>query len=115
MAQEVSDITKAAATAARDVRDITPNKRARYTIPVARPVKSGMRGPTDVEPIKVGKLFYTRMEIAAGTGISLSHISKIFTGSREPSLRNAIQIAAFLRISVEELMGRIIPGVRRIG
>lgn len=100
---------------AQEVSEVTPNKRVRYTIPVARPVKAGMRGPTDVEPIKVGKLFYTRMEIAAGTGISLSQVSKIFTGSREPSLRNAIRLAAFLRVSVEELMGRIIPGVRKIG
>lgn len=46
----------------------------------------------------------TLTNIANGTGLSLSMVSRIMAGKRTPSLDSASKIAAYLGISIEELM-----------
>lgn len=68
---------------------------------------------TNIPPVVVGGVEYSRGQIAQGTGISISHISKVFSGRRRPSLTSALRIATFLGISVEFLLARVLPSVRR--
>jgi transcriptional regulator with XRE-family HTH domain len=49
------------------------------------------------------RLKKTLTAIAQETGISLSHLSRIFSGKRQPSWENAQAIAASLGISTDEL------------
>lgn len=56
---------------------------------------------------------YRRSQICKGTGISMSMISKIFSGKRMPNLQNALRLAAFFHITVEELVAFIIPTAAR--
>lgn len=55
------------------------------------------------EHIQVGSRQYTRAEIANGTGISISHISRIFSGNRMPSLDTAHRISRYLGITMDAL------------
>lgn len=41
--------------------------------------------------------------IARGTGLHVTHLSKIFNGHRKPSLKAASKIAAYLGITLEKL------------
>jgi transcriptional regulator with XRE-family HTH domain len=45
----------------------------------------------------------SRGEISRATGISKTHLSKIFSGSRNPSLDCARKISAYLGISTDDL------------
>lgn len=45
----------------------------------------------------------TLTEMARATGMSLSHICRIFSGERVPSLAKARRMAAYLGISLDEL------------
>lgn len=60
-------------------------------------------------PIRVNGRLYSRHQIAKGTGMSVSAVSKIFSGKRMPGLVKAIKIAQFMGVSVEFLMGNIVP------
>lgn len=42
-------------------------------------------------------------ELARRTGLSKTHVSKVFNGQRRPSLRNARKIAIALSITLDEL------------
>lgn len=54
---------------------------------------------------------YTRYDISEGTGISHSMISKIFAGTRKPSLSSAIRLAKFFDCSVDTLLAQVLPRV----
>lgn len=42
--------------------------------------------------------------LARETGLSLSHVSRVFSGKRQPSMRAARKIADALRIDIDSLM-----------
>ena len=42
-------------------------------------------------------------ELARATGISLAHISRIFAGTRRPSMGTALKIADYLKMSIGTL------------
>lgn len=44
-------------------------------------------------------------DIARGTGISISHINRVFNGNRTPSLQKLRDIAAYLKVDLTELSG----------
>jgi len=46
----------------------------------------------------------TLSDVSRSTGVSLSHVSRIMSGQRKPSLDVASKIAAYLGVSIEELM-----------
>lgn len=46
----------------------------------------------------------TMSDIARSTNISLSHVSRIMGGNRRPSLDVASKIAAYLGVTIEELL-----------
>lgn len=65
---------------------------------------------TDVRIIKltdgsivVEGFTYSRADISRATGISISHVSRIFTGNRIPSIHVAKSICSYLRISLDDL------------
>lgn len=51
--------------------------------------------------VKIGDKEYSRGEISRGTGISLSHVSRIYSGQRSPSLETIHKIMAFAGMSLE--------------
>jgi transcriptional regulator with XRE-family HTH domain len=48
---------------------------------------------------------YTLGEISRGSGVSRPHVTRIFNGKREMSLRAAERISGFLGISIDTLLG----------
>lgn len=44
-------------------------------------------------------------EIARGSGITRPHVTRIFNGKRELSLRSAQKLASFLGVSIDSLLG----------
>ena len=44
-------------------------------------------------------------DVARGTGISISHVNRVFNGNRTPSLPNLRKIAAYLKVDLTELSG----------
>lgn len=49
----------------------------------------------------------TLSDVARATGLSLSHVSRIFSGKRTPTVKAAKSIAACLGVSVEELITKL--------
>jgi hypothetical protein len=65
---------------------------------------------TPGEPVRVMGTDYNLSDIARGTGMSLSHICRVFKGQRTPSIRAASAIAGYIGVSVDQLyaaLGRI--------
>lgn len=50
-------------------------------------------------------------DVARGTGISVSHVSRIFNGRRMPRLDTAQKIANYLQVTVDQLMAAINEGL----
>lgn len=71
--------------------------------PLDKPITTG------IPVVKVNGRMYTRRQIARGTGIGLSHVSKIFKGTRSPSTSNLVKLAAYFNVSIEVLMAKILP------
>ena len=44
-------------------------------------------------------------DVARGTGISISHINRVFNGNRTPSLPVLRKIAQYLKVDLTELSG----------
>jgi transcriptional regulator with XRE-family HTH domain len=42
-------------------------------------------------------------DVARGTGLSPSHLSRVFNGRRTPSMRTALKIALFVGCTIDEL------------
>lgn len=57
--------------------------------------------------IQIGDKTFSRGEIARGTGLSLSHVSRIFSGERNPSLNTVRKVAQFINIPLEQLILRL--------
>ena len=53
--------------------------------------------------ITVGGVKRTLTDIHRGTGLSLSHISQIFSGKKRPSMKATRKITSFLKVGVGEL------------
>lgn len=79
------------------------------TGPLPRDPASGKAATVGVPPITYRGRSYSRAVIGASTGIHVTTISKYFTGSRTPSVRSALKLAAFFNVSVEELLRNILP------
>ena len=48
-----------------------------------------------------------RSEVARKTGLSLSHVSRILSGQRTPSLGALVRIADYLGVTTDELIGEL--------
>lgn len=83
--------------AAQELDPTVPAKEQRFIITVNRPT------------IRVHGKEYRRAHIAKATGISMSMISKVFSGQRFPGLRVCMRLASFFHVTVEELTAFIIP------
>lgn len=46
---------------------------------------------------------FTISDVARGTGLHLTHVSRIFNGKRKPSLAAAKKIADYLHVSLDRL------------
>lgn len=57
--------------------------------------------------IKIGSNVYSRGEISRGTGLSLSHVSRVFSGARKPSLTTLKRLAAYLGVNIDVVVGSI--------
>lgn len=55
--------------------------------------------------IKVGNRTITVVvsEVARATNLSIAHVSRVFGGKRNPSMRTAKKIAQHLRVSLDQL------------
>jgi DNA-binding XRE family transcriptional regulator len=62
-----------------------------------------------IPPIVIGNRSWTRMQVARETGLSLTTVSKLFTGSRKPSLKTARKLANYFGVSIERLLSEILP------
>lgn len=62
-----------------------------------------------IPPVTIGNRTYTRTRIAAETGISISHLSRLFSGERRPSLPMALKLANYFGVTVERLLGEVLP------
>jgi transcriptional regulator with XRE-family HTH domain len=56
------------------------------------------------QKIKLGNSEFTRGELARKSGVSLSHISRIFSGQREPSVTTVRRIAEAVGVSEQEVI-----------
>lgn len=54
--------------------------------------------------VQIGGREYSRGEIARGTGMSMSHISRVFSGQRVPSMKTIERIAQFAGMSAAALI-----------
>ena len=54
--------------------------------------------------VQLGGCTYSRGELSRGTGISLSHISRIFSGKRAPSMKAIEKIAEYTGLSKSAVM-----------
>lgn len=54
--------------------------------------------------ITIHHVTYTRAEISRSTGISISHVSRIFSGNRMPSLVVAKKLSTYLNITMDQLL-----------
>ena len=53
-------------------------------------------------------------DVARGTKMSLSAVSRVFSGDRNPRISTAIRIAAYLGITIDELLqNRLVQQVGR--
>jgi predicted transcriptional regulator len=48
---------------------------------------------------------YSLGEISRGSGVSRPHVTRVFNGKREMSLRVAERISGFLGVSIDALLG----------
>lgn len=55
----------------------------------------------DQSKVKIGEKVYSRGEISRGTGISLSHVSRIYSGRRSPSLETIRKIMEFAKLPLQ--------------
>lgn len=55
---------------------------------------------------------FTRGEISRGTGVSLSHISRIFSGDRVPSVPTVAKIAEWAGVSDQDVLDVIRAAIR---
>ena len=62
--------------------------------------------------IKLGELTLNLTEMGNDLGISLSHLSRIFSGNRTPSISVARKIVEYLDISLDDLFIGIDKNVR---
>ena len=51
--------------------------------------------------VVIGAKTFSRGEISRGTGISLSHVSRIYSGRRSPSLETIRKIMEFAKMPLE--------------
>lgn len=50
---------------------------------------------------------HTLSDVARGTGLSLSYVSRVFSGKRTPRVKAVRSIAAYLGIPLEEFLTRL--------
>lgn len=62
-----------------------------------------------VRRIIVGEKTYSRNEIAKGSGIDRAHVTRVFNGTRQLTLRMALKMAGYMNVSVEFLLAVVIP------
>lgn len=88
----------------------------RWNVPtlVNKPTGQEFIVTVNVPLINIHGRKYSRSQIAKDTGLDISHISKIFNGQRKPSLSNALTLAAYFHITVEELMAFVVPGTIKL-
>jgi Helix-turn-helix len=79
------------------------------TGPLPRDPVTGRGSTVNVPPITVRGRSYSRSVVAAHTGLDLSTISKYFSGTRRPTVKNALKLAAFFGITVDELLTKVLP------
>ena len=53
--------------------------------------------------VTVGGVKRTVTEIATGTGLSLTHVSQLFSGKKQPSMASARKIAGLLGVTIDRL------------
>ena len=63
--------------------------------------------PNRSQVVKFGGEDLNLMKMAEDTGISVSHLSRIFRGNRTPSLKMASRIADHLKCSLDNLFAHI--------
>jgi len=54
--------------------------------------------------LKQGPLRFNFSEISRRTGLSVSHISRVFRGERRPSVHSLMQIAKAVNLPLESLL-----------
>lgn len=59
----------------------------------------------DADGVHVGEQRFTLGEISRGSGVSRPHVTRIFSGKREPSLRVAQRVTGFLGVTIEQFLG----------
>lgn len=59
------------------------------------------------QPTYVLGTTHTLSDVARGTGLSLSHVSRVFSGKRAPTVQAARRIARYLGIEVGELLSQL--------
>lgn len=52
---------------------------------------------------------WSRNQVARDTGLSMTTISKLFTGSRKPSLRTAKALSTYFGVTIERLLLEVLP------
>lgn len=55
--------------------------------------------------VYVGDKRYTLGEISRGSGVSRPHVTRVFNGKRQMSVKVARRIAGFMGISLDSLVG----------
>lgn len=83
-------------------------------LPSHNPVPGAPPKTVDIPPITIkfaGGVVrtWTRMQVSRDTGLSLTTVSKLFTGSRKPSFRTAKLLAAYFGVTLERLSLEILP------
>ena len=78
--------------------------------PLRPPLKLKVKPVAKVRRAGTGATWKPRiLDTARRSGISSSHVSKIFTGTRRPSVETLEKLAVACRMSVDELLRRLPP------
>jgi transcriptional regulator with XRE-family HTH domain len=72
-----------------------------------------MTATSGARVIQIGKKSFSRGEISRGANISLSHVSRIFGGTRAPSIAVLEQIAEFVQEEVATVLRAIMVHAKR--
>lgn len=68
--------------------------------------------PADT-PIRVNGKEYSRGQISRDTGLSISFISKLFSGQRSPSMKTLNLLATYFGVSMDQLTTLLAPPVTK--